>query len=42
MLTTLSGCCGATPLEEVSEQVGRCSECIEIAEFIEVDQEDYL
>ena len=42
MISILSGCCGALALVLDEENIGRCSECFEMAEFVEVDEEDYL
>lgn len=34
-LEVLSNCCGAKPMGEIFRKVGRCSDCLEMAEFEE-------
>jgi hypothetical protein len=36
----LSGCCGAPALGELWLRWGRCSECLEMAEFKEEDEDE--
>lgn len=35
----LSNCCSATPFGELFKDFGRCSQCLEMAEFIEASDD---